>query len=209
LWSSSTDGSIRIWDISQPAEKSCQYCITKDSNALGNNPQGAPSLPGQGAGHTQAVTSLLSFNMPGAGLFILSSSLDGTIKAWNSTTGACVHTETHGEGVVCMALADPNPNNSMTINGVLGPDGLPIPADTNHLQVLLIGLESGKIMCRNLVQTANSSAFQLLFTLSAKFTAGHDGAVRCIAPGPAATFYSGGEDGKLMVWQFTGDLGIQ
>ena len=166
LWSSSVDHSIRVWDLSKNG--ACQFLINKEH-----------------MGHSDAVTGLLKFASP-AGQFVLSSSLDGTIKAWNGTSGECVASETHGDGVVSMALA----------------------ADQQSNPILLIGLESGNIMCRNVVQTAKTPAFCLLFTLSSKYTAGHEGAVKCLTEGPSSTFYSGGDDGKLMVWQIAGDLGI-
>jgi WD40 repeat protein len=184
LWSASKDGSLRIWDLSRPADAACQFCITSDTPA--SNPQQPAPGGAVGVGHTKAVTALILFSMD-AGTFLLSSSLDGTIKAWNATTGACVASESHGEGVVSLSLA----------------------ADTKGTQVLLIGLESGNLMCRNLVQTPKAAAFSLLFCLSKKYTAGHDGAVHALAAGPSSTFYSTGNDGKLMVWQFTGDLGLQ
>lgn len=189
LWSCSTDGSIRIWDLSK-ATDACQYCITRDTPATGSNPPQSPQAgsAAAGVGHTNAVTELLSFETGGQS-FVLSSSLDGTIKAWNGLTGDCVASESHGGGVVSMALA----------------------ADAQGHQLLLIGLESGNIMCRNLVQQGpnGDAAFSLLFILGSKWTAGHDGAVTALAAGPSATFYSCGRDGKLLVWQFTGDLGLK
>ena len=153
------------------------------------NPQTPTSpqqTPGQGQGHTNAVTSLCSFNSS-SGIFILSSSLDGDIKAWNGATGQCVAQESHGEGVVSISMA----------------------GDVNGKQLLLIGLESGNIMARNLEPTAKiPQAFQPILTLSSKFTVGHSGAVKTLCRGPAGTFYSGGMDGKVLVFQFTGDLGL-
>ena len=67
LWSSSTDRSIRVWDLSKNGE--CLFLINKEKQ-----------------GHDNAVTGLLKFESP-AGPFVLSSSLDGTIKAWNGTNG--------------------------------------------------------------------------------------------------------------------------
>ena len=173
LWSSSTDGSIRLWDLGKNGD--CQYVITRDT--LTN---------GQPAGHTNAVTGLLTVQMPNAGTFVLSSSLDGTVKAWNGANGECVASENHNDGVVSMTLTKDAKNNPL----------------------LLLGVVHGSIMCRNLVQTAAAPAFSLLFVLSSRFTAGHSGAVRSIAAGPQGTFYSVGDDGQLMVLQITGDLGI-
>jgi len=181
LWSCGTDACIRIWDLSKPAGD-CLFVITGPATA---NPQGTAPPATAGVGHTNAVTGLLTFETP-AGTFVLSSSLDGTIKAWNGSNGECVASENHGEGVVSMCLAKDSQDN----------------------ELLLIGLESGGIMCRNLVQTAKAAAFQLLFTLTT-FQAAHEGAVKALQSGPAATFYTVGTDGKMLVFQFTGDLGLK
>jgi WD40 repeat protein len=186
LWSCAIDGAIRIWDVSQPAKATCQYAITAAPSPPTNPPAPGGAAPSAGHGHTAAVTSLVNFSSP-AGAFILSSSLDGTIKAWNGTTGECVASETNGEGVVTMVVAQ----------------------DAQGNQVLLIGTESGSILCRNLVQTPKAPAFSLLFIMTSFFSAGHQGAVKAITAGPAATFYTGGADGKLLVLQLTGDLQLQ
>ena len=184
LWSCSTDGSIRVWDMAKNGE--CQCAITSVATPNPQTPTSPQQTPGQGQGHTNAVTSLCSFNSS-SGTFILSSSLDGDIKAWNGATGQCVAQESHGEGVVSISMA----------------------GDVNGKQLLLIGLESGNIMARNLEPTAKiPQAFQPILTLSSKFTVGHSGAVKTLCRGPAGTFYSGGMDGKVLVFQFTGDLGL-
>eukprot|EP00934_Nitzschia_sp_Nitz4_P000579 Nitzschia sp. Nitz4//scaffold180_size44305//886//2268//NITZ4_007231-RA/size44305-processed-gene-0.16-mRNA-1//-1//CDS//3329539443//579//frame0 len=181
LWSSSTDGSIRIWDL---AKGDCQYVISMAHAGATLPPQ--PVNPPNSPGHTNAVTALVSFQTSN-GIFILSSSLDGDVKAWNGTTGQCVASEAHGEGVVQMSMAN----------------------DANGKPFLLLGLESGTIMARNLEPTAKiPQAFAPIFTLTQHFTAGHQGAVRSISQGPAGTFYTGGNDGKVLVFQNTGDLGL-
>jgi WD40 repeat protein len=171
LWSSSVDRCIRLWNILDGTTGTGE-CI----HAIHD--------------HSSAVTGLLKFTSPGGGAggqcFVLSSSLDGSIKAWNGKNGECVASETHGDGVVSMALA----------------------ADQKNNPILLVGLESGAIMGRNVVQTPKTPAFCLLFKLKQKFSVGHEGAVKAIREGPASTFYTGGDDGKLLVWQITGDLGI-
>ena len=182
LWSSSTDGSIRIWDLANNGV--CQHAITMVTGSTPVNPQQLPT-PSPHGGHTDAVTGLVSFESP-SGIFILSCSLDGDIKAWNGSTGQCVASESHGEGVVCMTLAK----------------------DVSGNQILLIGLESGNIMARNLVQTPKMPAFTCLFTLAAGYTVAHEGAVKALIEGPSGTFYSGGMDGKVLVFQFAGDLGL-
>ena len=184
LWSSSTDGSIRIWDMAKNGE--CQHSITM---ASGNNPQAAGSPGAQqpaGQGHTNAVTGLVPFKSA-AGSFILSCSLDGTVKAWNATSGQCVATESHGEGVVCMNMI----------------------ADPNGKPCLLLGLESGNLMVRNLEPTPKiQQAFAPIVVLDNEGSVGHYSAVMSVCKGPAGTFYSAGGDGKVLVFQITGDLGL-
>ena len=186
LWSSSKDGTLRIWDLSQPEISACKHCIA------GEPAQGGPTNPQQGAagtGHSKDVTALIPFTMD-AGVFLLSSSLDGNIKVWEASSGNCMVTESHGEGIVTMALATTQANK----------------------QVLLVGLESGTIACRNIIQTANAAAFSMLFSLTSssggRHNMGHSGEVYSIASGPSSTFYSSGKDGNVMVWQLTGDLGL-
>jgi WD40 repeat protein len=174
LWSSSLDGSIRLWDIEKGE---CQYVITKNTKAK----DGQATV-----GHVGAVTGLLLCPMPGAGTFVLSSSLDGTIKAWNGANGECVVSHEHQAGVVSMALSQ----------------------DKSQHPIILIGLDNGNIMIRNLVQTQKAPAFALILTLSSYFSVGHSGAVRSVAEGPHQTFYTGGQDGQLLVLQITDDLGI-
>jgi WD40 repeat protein len=186
LWSSSTDQSIRLWDLQSGQ---CKYLITGATpGTVGGNPV-PPSPAGQqgpaGVGHTAAVTDLVLFESP-QGTFVLSSSLDGTVKAWNATDGQCMFSESHGQGIVSMALS----------------------ADTQNNPLLLVGLESGDIMIRSILQSpsGNTPAFCLLVKLSNKYTKSHDGAVRAIRAGPSNTFYSAGDDGKVNVWQIAADL---
>ena len=176
LWSSSTDGSIRIWDLSKNGE--CQYKITMPENPTGD-PQQAPY-------HTDAITGLVSFATPN-GTFILSSSLDGYVKAWDKG-GQCVASEGHGEGVVTIAMGE----------------------DPNKKQFLIIGLQSGNISARNLFPTQNlPKAFSLIFTLSAKYTAAHTDAVKTLSNGIIpGTFCTGGMDGKVLVFEINGDIGL-
>ena len=187
LWSSSTDQSIRLWDL---ATGECKYLITSATQGpAGGQPQPPQQQPGQqqpkGVGHTGAVTDLVLFESP-QGTFVLSSSLDGTVKAWNATDGQCMFSEGHGQGVVSLALS----------------------ADLKGNPLLLAGLESGDIMIRSVLQTASTPPFCLLVKLSNKYTKSHDGAVRAIRAGPSNTFYSAGDDGKVNVWQIAGDFGL-
>lgn len=180
LWSGSTDGAIRIWDMAKNGE--CQCAITS-GEPLPNQQQ-----PSQGQGHTNAVTSLCSYKSPTSGkTFILSGSLDGDVKAWDGATGQGLAKESHGEGVVSMSMA----------------------ADSNGKPLLLVGTESGNIIARNLEPSGKvQQPFAPLITLSSHFSVGHSGAVKVVCQGPAGTFFSGGKDGKVFSFQFTGDLGL-
>ena len=191
LWSSSTDQSIRLWDLTSGE---CKYLITSATpGTVGGNPVPQSGPAGQqggqqaatGVGHTAAVTDLVLFESP-QGTFVLSSSLDGTVKAWNATDGQCMFSEGHGQGIVSMALS----------------------ADVKNNPLLLVGLESGDIMIRSILQSASGQtpAFCLLVKLSNKYTKSHDGAVRAIRAGPSNTFYTAGDDGKVNVWQIAAEL---
>lgn len=190
LWSSSTDYSMRLWDLNSDTAE-CKHLITTESHKQSQpqpqqNNNNAQQQQQNNAAHVDAITTLLTFENE-LGKFVLSGSLDGTIKAWNGETAECLATENHNQGVVSMALN----------------------TDTKGNPIVLCGLEDGTLMIRNVLQTANCPAFSLLVSLN-KITLpnNHDGPIQCIASGPSNTFYSGGEDGKLIVWQLTGDLGL-
>jgi len=170
----------------------CQHCITMSSSNDSTSPPQQLMTPSptnnndNGEGHTNAVTGLVNFKSS-AGNFVLSCSLDGTVKAWNGVTGQCVASEDHVEGVVTMTMI----------------------ADCNGKPCLLLGLESGTMYIRNLEPTAKiQQAFSPLVQLSSFSAVVHDGAVRSLCQGPAGTFYSSGDDGKVLVYQIIGDLGL-
>lgn len=172
MWSASTDKTIRLWDL---GTGECKHLITGDTtNAQGNK-----------VGHEDCVTTVLPFESE-HGKFVLSGSLDGNIKAWRGDNGDCVASETHGAGVVCMALSSDPKGNALVLSG----------------------LDNGSIMIRNVLQTPSTPAFTLIVTLNANVLHfGHQNVpVKCLKAGPFNTFYSGGSDGQLIVWQITGDL---
>ena len=221
--SGSMDGTIRIWTFtlasstsSSPPTPSSTKCTTTLCGhvgeitglvLVGNSILWSSSLdrtlrlwdlasnqcvhvitPDSTGGHVDAITCLLSYTSTVHGHFIFSGSLDTTIKVWNPNTGECVASTSHGVGVTCM--------DSME--------------DAKGHGLILVGTTSGKIMIRNILPTSTTpDFFTLLCSLDARYTyCGHEGLVKCIKAGPAHTFYSGGADGFVCVWEITGDLGL-
>jgi len=189
LWSCSTDGSIRIWDMAKPGAP-CQHCISMASSnnntSIQTSPANGQSNSNNGPGHTNAVTELAKFTSS-AGNFVLSCSLDGTVKAWSGGTGQCVASESHGEGVLTMSMI----------------------GDMNGKPCLLLGCESGTMFIRNLEPTAKiQQVFTPLIQLHSDNARIHNGSVRSLCQGPAGTFYTTGDDGKVLVYQVIGDLGL-
>jgi len=180
LWSAGKDGAIRIWDIK---EGKCQHTIAAKADGA-STPPASNTSAAQTQGHKSAVECLVSFNSP-AGTFIISGGGD-VIKAWNATSGECVMSESTHNGVTSLCLAK----------------------DQKGRELLLVGLRNGSIQCRNLIQTDKTPAFATLFSLHAAHTAGHNGPCRCIIAGPSGTFYSGGEDGKMLVFQISAELDV-
>jgi WD40 repeat protein len=151
--------------------------------AVRKDPNGAQS---QGVGHSGPVTGLLPFDAPNnAGTFVFTSSLDESVKVWNAANGECVASENHGQGVTAIALT----------------------SDLKGNPLLLCGLFYGDIMIRG---TISNPPLVLLLKLSHHFLGvGHElGPVNDVQPGPGNTFYAVADDGKLTVWQITGDFGL-
>lgn len=157
VWSSSTDCSIRMWDYLTGESKFLLTPLTVTN--------------GIHSGHVNAVTGLVSCEMPGLGTFVFSSSMDGTVKVWNGANGDCIASKNHISGVVSMmASQDPffNP-------------------------ILVLGLENGNIVLCNFMTLST------IMILMKKYSIGHKGPVNAVATGTPGTFYTGGEDGKLLV----------
>jgi WD40 repeat protein len=186
LWSCSTDITIRLWDSN--ADWDCKFLIpqggAQDNTATSGTPQSGPAPTG--AGHTDALTDLLHYKSQ-LGDFVLSSSLDGKVKVWNSTNGECVTTTDNGVGIISMALS----------------------SDSKGAEILICGTAYGTVMLRSLQQTASTPAMAFLCTLDKNYCGcGHDGPVKRVIAGPSNTFYTAGDDGNLVVWQFTGSFDL-
>eukprot|EP00970_Alexandrium_tamarense_P006127 scaffold1026_cov164-Alexandrium_tamarense.AAC.6 len=181
LWSGGMDGTIRLWNVDSGDCAHLIPAVKKDTtNATSGGAQAPPT------GHSGPVTGLLPFEAPNnQGSFVFSSSLDDTVKVWNATNGECVASESHGQGVTSIALT----------------------SDLKGNPLLLCGLFYGDIMVRG---TISSPPLVLLLKLSHQYIGvGHElGPVNDIQAGPGNTFYAVADDGKLTVWQITGDFGL-
>lgn len=184
LWSSSTDKTIRLWDFNS---WDCKYMITQNTTGNATSPGPLTPASGGGIGHTDAITELLSYDSP-AGNFVLSSGMDGMIKVWNSTNGECLSTTDCKIGISCMCLA----------------------SDMKSNPILICGLVDGRIIFRGLQQTAKVSPMGYITIFDQRYmnSSGHDKAVKRIISGPSSTWYSVADDGKLIVWQISGDLDL-
>jgi WD40 repeat protein len=93
----------------------------------------------------------------------------------------------------------------------MGIVSMALSSDTTGNPILICGTVMGKMMIRSLMEsmTMKTPPMCLLCTIDARYTfCGHEGVVNSIKSGPGNTFYSGGEDGKIFVWQITGGFGL-
>ena len=178
LWSGGMDGTLRLWNADSG---DAAHLIPAQKKETANNGSSPPAL-----GHSGPITGLLPFEVPNdGGTFVFSSSLDETVKVWNATNGECVASEKHGQGVTSIALT----------------------SDLKGNPLLLCGLFYGDIMIRG---TVSNPPLVLLSKVSMQYLgAGHSiGPVNDIQPGPNNTFCAVADDGKLTLWQITGDFGL-
>ena len=180
LWSAGMDGTVRLWNIETGA---AAHVIPAVKNEDANHRQGNGGTTS--TGHSGPVTGLLPLDLETAGAYVVSSSLDETVKVWNAVNGECVASETHGQGVTALALS----------------------SDLKGNPLLLCGLFYGDIMVRGTVTTP---PLCLLLKISHNFLGvGHElGPVNEIRAGPDRTFYAVADDGRLSVWQIMGDFGL-
>mmetsp|Transcript_27875 Transcript_27875/g.66367 ORF Transcript_27875/g.66367 Transcript_27875/m.66367 type:complete len:441 (+) Transcript_27875:202-1524(+) len=180
LWSSGMDGTLRIWNCDK-AEQA--HLIPANKNDRGNQNNGNPTPAQKGPGHSGPINEIVPFELPNdGGSFIMSSSNDGTVKVWNATNGDCVASESNPCGVTSISLT----------------------ADIKGKPMLLSGLLNGDIMIRGTVSTP---PLKSLTKIAKSFlNVGHDNTVNDICTGPGNTFYAVGDDGKLTVWQITGNF---
>eukprot|EP00903_Cladosiphon_okamuranus_P020061 g18427.t1 len=95
LWSSSEDGTIRIWNT---ATNTCEHTITKDNG-----------------GHEGAVVALTIGQSAAEGAlaeYIISGSKDGTMGVFQAADGTLTYKHKVGTGVSAIAAFDPTPGTS-------------------------------------------------------------------------------------------------
>ncbi|EEY70274.1 uncharacterized protein PITG_19419 [Phytophthora infestans T30-4] len=205
LFSGSADGSIRYWQMDTATNQfKCRGIME---------------------GHVRGVTRLKTFAVGGAPI-LASASVDSTIRLWDLATYQCVKvlsTEENGHTDAVMDLEFwVNGNETFLISGGLDceiivwsltPPFQQLFKETQDSQVtalcgtqdvaqapiLLIGMADGTISVKEL------PSFAYKTTLGANLNQGHQDAVRRIATGPSNTFFSTGNDRKMIAWQITGD----
>lgn len=127
------------------------------------------------AGHSGPVTDLMLWDHEGAS-YLISCSMDQSVKVWSAAPQPVQQfSSTESTALTCLA-------------GTLDKAGAPL---------LLLGELNGNIVIREL------PTFELKTTISA-YCGGHGGTVRRILAGPGNTFLSAAEDGKVLVWEWTG-----
>ncbi|CAI5728794.1 unnamed protein product [Hyaloperonospora brassicae] len=205
LFSGGADGCIRYWQMDT------------SSNQF--------KCGGVMDGHVRGVTRLKTFAVGGVPI-LASASVDSTIRLWDLATYQCVKVlaaEDNGHTDAVMDLEFwVNQNETFLISGGLDAEiivwGLTPPfqqlfketqdsqvtalcgtQDTAQAPILLIGMADGTISVKEL------PSFAYKTTLGADLNQGHHDAVRRITTGPSNTFFSTGNDRKMIAWQITGD----
>jgi WD40 repeat protein len=216
LWSGSTDGTMRLWDA---ATGKCQYMITSET----------PNAAGQPTGHSGAITALETWDF-GNEHFILSSSLDGSVRAWSTKAECMANSLTIDQQNDQQQPAQQQgqhghhqqhhqqQQSSTSASGIQYPPqgvvSMAVHKDLSNNPLLICGMLHGDICIRALSQqSATVPAFSLLMILNGyHLQCGHNpdryasSAIRSVVAGPSCTFYTGGEDGKLCVWQIVADF---
>lgn len=205
LFSGSADGSIRYWQL-DPAMNRFKCCGVMER-------------------HVRGVTRLKTFAVGGASI-LASASVDSTIRLWDLATYQCVKVLSADDNGHTDAVMDlefwVNGNEAFLISGALDceiivwsltPPFQQLFKETQDSQVtalcgtqdavqapiLLIGMADGTISVKEL------PSFAYKTTLGANLNRGHQDAVRRITTGPSNTFFSAGNDRKMIAWQITGD----
>lgn len=205
LFSGSADGCIRYWQL-DPA--------TNEFKCRG-------SLEG----HVRGVTRLKTFVI-GTTPILASASVDTTIRLWDLSTYQCVKVFSAENGGHTEAVMDlefwVNGTETFLISGGLDSEiivwsmsgqfqqvfketqdsevtALCGTQDAAQCPLLLVGTADGAITVKELP----TFAYKTTFVASANF--GHKDAVRRIATGPLNTFFSVGNDRRMLAWQITGE----
>lgn len=154
LFSGSADGSIRLWDLATG------HCLH--------------ALP---AAHTGPVTGLLSWNQ-----FLLSASLDGTLKVWRQEGAQLDLHYTHTPPSTATCHAGAQTPGLIAFSGCVNKDGIPI----------LMCSYAGE---NNVVRVYELPSFMeraVLFSAEP---------IQSLETGPTGLAFSGDHAGRLKVWR--------
>ncbi|OMO71833.1 Zinc finger, CCCH-type [Corchorus olitorius] len=130
-------------------------------------------------GHQEFVTGICC---PGAET-LNSGSRDGTVRAWNTSSGECVGGANVGGEVGCMIS-----------EGLSGPVGQVYAMATSH-DLLLAGSQDGTILAWKFNALITDNNFEAAASLK-----GHTRAVVSLAAGAENRLYSGSVDHSIKVW---------
>lgn len=184
LYSCSTDRTIKVWN---PATGLCTGTVlppAAPAAAAAPFGFGAAAAGGLrvghagGAGHSSEVMALADMTA-GAESFLLSGALDGSIKLWRLTNPD----DPQLVPEVQVAPDDRNAVLSMVCMELESMPGTPL---------LIVGQRGGSIKIRDI-----KNGLTVLATISDA----HKADVRVVAQGPVDSFFSGGDDGRMCVWQ--------
>jgi WD40 repeat protein len=200
LYSGSIDKTIKSWD---PSTGNCTSTILPPANAPGvgvsgfaavvaakqgaiPSPVGIQSTVGGGHGHSSELLGLTEIFFEGRP-FLISGSLDGSIKAWDLT---------NPDSLVPIIQIPPSEKGSPLVSM----SSLEFESAPGN-PVVLVGHHDGSIVIRDV-----RSNLSIVSMLNGHRSIGHVADVKALFPGPNDLFFSGGNDGRFFIWQCFTDV---